>query len=742
MQEAHAMPLTSASLSLLQKRHRKRGFDHVASYVAEQVAYPPGQSGDENVETDNPASPRKSSIILLGEEAAGPSRSAAQGHIQPKETWSKCDRKSDESPGPALTLTAKTVSRKRQRYDSSLISPIKENSAEDGIRYGSETTYVSWSTSSGRKPADTSRVTAAREAFERRKRHKMHESRQKPASTSKKKESQNGKKKKGKAKEPRLPQPAFGVLASSAVESEHLSGARLTVRPRITTGLFHKGRISGLKSRAALPDLTFCEMDFLRNGPSESRPAQQTGGGKGNGKRRTERDTTNEEISSFFKRAASPLRNENTGPLPSRAKHYAAPLEVREKSKQSNSQPENHPTASHYKILSRDDQENNARDLLERKLFCSPSYLQNSPNRSKASTYTPTYRVPHSEQPTFGSLSVNSSGNTHRIRQQATSSETGNPVVKWLERTSREYQQELESDIRDKRSFLGSSVREFNGLGGGPNPLSAKIPANSPILQARVERDAGVGERLSIHPDESVITGGANISLPRSQVERSILRWQSDVVREPHKSFGPHDEIFGRPVYSLQEETDIQPWHDPDPRHLAGGLNDRFTFEQPIRNDNITMDDHPVLYQAGVPASGSEHAYPPKEGVLWSDLLGAAQISLGSNQDRSQEAETTSLYFNNRGLVAEECEYQATRGKRRGGPGMDSSDGYADFDTNLEKNGIYEGGDLDGLGCPIVGENANADLQSEQDQAPHVRNSISEMPQLGPKNFWRPHRLY
>ncbi|KAF3198627.1 hypothetical protein TWF191_004788 [Orbilia oligospora] len=171
------MPLTSASLSLLQKRHRKRGFDHVASYVAEQAAYPPGQSGDENVETDNPASPRKSSIILLGEEAAGPSRSAAQGHIQPKETWSKCDRKSDESPGPALTLTAKTVSRKRQRYDSSLISPIKENNAEDGIRYGSETTYVSWSTSSGRKPADTSRVTAAREVFERGKRHKMHDSR-------------------------------------------------------------------------------------------------------------------------------------------------------------------------------------------------------------------------------------------------------------------------------------------------------------------------------------------------------------------------------------------------------------------------------------------------------------------------------------------------------------------------------------------------------------------------------------
>ncbi|KAF3179281.1 hypothetical protein TWF788_007084 [Orbilia oligospora] len=553
MQEAHAMSLTSASLSLLQKRHRKRGFDHVASYVAEQAAYPPGQSGDENVETDNPASPRKSSIILLGEEAAGPSRSAAQGHIQPKETWSKCDRKSDESPGPALTLTAKTVSRKRQRYDSSLISPIKENNAEDGIRYGSETTYVSWSTSSGRKPADTSRVTAAREVFERGKRHKMHESRQKPASTSKKKENQSGKKKKGKAKEPRLPQPAFGVLASSAVESEHLSGARLTVRPRITTGLFHKGRISRLKSRTALPDLTFCEMDFLRNGPSESRPAQQAREGKkGDGKRRTECDT-NEEISSFFKRAASPPRNENTDPLPSRAKHHAAPPEVREKSKQSNSQLENHPTASHYKIL-----------------------------------------------------------------------------------TSREYQPELDSDIRDKRSFLGSSVH---------------------------------------------------------------------------------------------------------PQHLADGLNDRFTFEQPIRDDKITTDDHPMLYQAGFPASGSEHAYPPK-GNLWSNLMGAAQISLGSDQDRSREAETTSLYFNNGGSVAEECEYQATRGKRRGGPDIDSYDGYTNFDNNLEENGMYEGGDLDGLGCPIVGENANADLQSEQDQAPHVRNSTSEMPQLGPKNFWRPHRLY
>lgn len=102
-----------------------------------------------------------------------------------------------------MTLTAKTVSRKRQCYDNSLISLIKENNAEDGIRYGSETTYVSWSTSSARKPAETSQ---REEVFE--KRHKMHESRQKTAiaKTSRKKEKYNdNKKKKDKAKGPRIP---------------------------------------------------------------------------------------------------------------------------------------------------------------------------------------------------------------------------------------------------------------------------------------------------------------------------------------------------------------------------------------------------------------------------------------------------------------------------------------------------------------------------------------------------------
>lgn len=84
-----------------------------------------------------------------------------------------------------------------------MISLIKENNAEDGIRYGSETTYVSWSTSSARKPAETSQ---REEVFE--KRHKMHESRQKTAiaKTSRKKEKYNdNKKKKDKAKGPRIP---------------------------------------------------------------------------------------------------------------------------------------------------------------------------------------------------------------------------------------------------------------------------------------------------------------------------------------------------------------------------------------------------------------------------------------------------------------------------------------------------------------------------------------------------------
>ncbi|KAK6517783.1 hypothetical protein TWF506_004963 [Arthrobotrys conoides] len=740
------MPLTSASLSLLQKRHRKRGFDHVASYVAEQAAYPPEQSGDEDIETDDPASPRKSSIILLGEEAAGPSRSAAQGHIQPKgrtETWSKCDREGDESPGPALTLTAKTVSRKRQRYDSSLISPIKENNAEDGIRYGSETTYVSWSTSSVGKPADTSQVTAAREeVFEKRKRHKMHEPRQKPTKTSQKKEKHNRKKQKDKAREPRIPQPAFGVLASSAVESEHLSGARLTVRPQIAIGLFHKGRVSGLKSRAALPDLTFCEMDFLRSGSLESRPVQQTREGKkSEGKRRAERDA-NEEISSFFKRATSPSGKENTDPLSNRAKHHETPPGIREKPRQPGTQSERHAAANHYNSLSRDVQKNNARHLLERMLLCSPSLPQNSPDRSKASPSTPTYLIPHSERRIFRSLSVNSSGGTHESHQPTTSSEMGNQVVKWLKRTARDYQQEQENDIHNKRSFPGSSVREFNGLGGGLGPISPMVSTNFAIAQANIEKDAVAGERSSIHPDESVITGGANISLPRSQVERSILRWQSNVIREPHRSFGPHDEIFGRPVHSLQEKADIQPWDVPGPQYPAGGAHGRFAFEQPIQNDNGIVEDDLVFYQAAVPSLINWHAYPVEEPIPWNDSLETTQVSLDGDRYRSREVDATSPYYNNRGSVVEESEYQATDIEMRGEGGAGAYDGYTNLETNLEDNEIYEEAGLDGLDGPSAVENTNANFQPEQYQTLQLGNSASEIPQLGPKNFWRPHRLY
>ncbi|KAK6348450.1 hypothetical protein TWF718_006243 [Orbilia javanica] len=688
MQEAHAMPLTSASLSLLQKGHRKRGFDHVASYVAEQAAYPPEQSGDENVETGNPASPRKSSIILLGKEAAGLSRSAAQGHIQPKETRSRCDRGSDESPGPALTLIAKTVSRKRQCYDSSLISPIKENSAEDGIRYGSETTYVSWSTSPARRPADTSQLTAAREeVFEKRKRHRMHDSRQKPAiaKTSRKKEKhRENKEKKNKEREPRIPQPAFGALASSAVESEHLSGARLTMRPQIATGLFHKGRVSGLQSRAALPDLTFCEMDFLRNGVPEGRRMQQTeGGANDKGKRRRERGT-NEEISSFFKKAGSPLGKENTSPLSSRARHHAALLDMQDKSSQAGTHPRHYATASHCNLLSRDSQRNNARHPLE-KTSHPPSYMQSSPHQSKTSTSTPAYLAPHSERPIFGSFALDSPGNVHSSHPQATSSEMGNPIVTWLKRTAREYPKEQENDLCDRRSYLCSSVREFNGLSCGPNPHSPRIFSNSPANRANTEKDTGVGERTTAHPDEGVVTG--------------------------------------------------------DPPCVASRLDSGFMFGR-SPNDYRILDNGPSFYQIDPPVSKNEHLHTPSEPAYWGDQLGTVWASVDNPRYRNGEAEATSPYYNNRGSVVEESDYQTTCNMKFNDQAADAHDHYSDFGTNIEDHGKYNSGTLDefATGGPVPGEKTHIEFQSEQVR--NQRDNASDMPQLGPKNFWRPHRLY
>ncbi|KAK6519542.1 hypothetical protein TWF281_003369 [Arthrobotrys megalospora] len=728
------MPLTSASLSLLQKRHRKRGFDHVASYVAEQAAYPPEQSGDENVEADNPASPRKSSTFLLGEEAAGLSRSAARSRIQPKGTWSKCDGESDESPEPALTLDAKRVSRKRQRYDSSLISPIKENNAEDGIRYGSETTFASWSTSPARKPAETSQRTAAREeVFEKRKRHKMHESRQKPAIEKPKRKKE--KEKMNKAKEPRLPQPAFGVLASSAVESEHLSGARLTVRPQIATGLFHKGKVSGLRSRAALPDLTFCEMDFLRHGTSECRPIQDDGEArKDKGKKRGDRGT-NEEISSFFKRATSPPGKENKNALPNQAKRHVALPKVPGKADQADTQIGRYETVSRRIPLSLGSQSNDTQHPLERTLLhVSPRPL-NSPQQSKTSASTPNYLVPHRERSIFRSLSVNSSGGPHSCHPQTIPSEMSNPVVTWLRRTTREYPKNMEDGFRDKCSYPGSSIREFNELSGVPSPPSPRRFLGPPKAQGNMENDEYVEDRWGIN-SESVMTGGANMQSTNSQTETAILRWKSDVVQEPRRHFGPYDEIFGRPVHSLQEtgaRFGMPTGGSLDPQPPAGGFEPNFFLDavpQAMQNSGEVPSNDLGHYQTDIydfPISRNGYANNP-------DYLERSSLS----NDRGREAGATSPYFNNRDLVVEESEYPVTHDPRLEGRIVDGYEAYTDLDANLD-NEIpgYEADETFNGGNKYMGFGAERYRIHQPPQ-----NTTGQLPRLGPRNFWRPHRLY
>ncbi|KAK6501794.1 hypothetical protein TWF481_009618 [Arthrobotrys musiformis] len=626
---------------------------------------------------------------------------------------------------------------------------MKENNAEDGIRYGSETTYVSWSTSPARKPADTSQRTATREeVFEKRKRHKMHESRQKTATaraSGKKEKHTSRKKKKERTKEPRIPQPAFGALASSAVESEHLSGARLTVRPQISAGLFHKGRVSRLRTRAALPDLSFCEMDFLQNGAPrpENRPIQQSGEEKkSNSKRQAERDT-NEEISTFFKRATPSRRKEDADAPSSRSRQHAAPSVMQDQPNQAAIQPRQHGTASRCKPSSRDHQ---ARHPLEETSHRSSSCLQTSPCRNKTSISTPNYLEPRSERPIFGSIS----GNTHSIsRSQSRSSETDNPVVTWLRKTPREFPMGLENDLRDKRTYSNSSGRDFNRLSNSPNPRSAKMSTNSPAAaapQGRIEVDLNVGERSSIHP-ENVMTGGvADSSPPCLQVERPVPRWQFNIAREPDRYFGPHDSIFGRPIHTIPGiDLQFERVCLPSPQRLTSRFEPGPVFNQPRPNDNGTRDEEIRFHRTVFSTPRDEQVHLRGGSVYWDDKPEITQPPL---HRRAREVEATSPYYNNRDLVWQERREHEREHHVAYDMGLDdrAMDRYTNLEADFQSYDMRRSAALDEFtfGDDTGEYYEQEEFRPERHQSHQPRGGELELPEplmIGPMRFWRRRQL-
>ncbi|KAK6358518.1 hypothetical protein TWF730_007848 [Orbilia blumenaviensis] len=714
MQEAHAMPLASASLSLLQKGHRRRGVEHVASYVAEQAAYPLRQSGDENIEADNPASPRNSTIILLGEEAAGPSRSAGQGHVQPEGctgTRPKCDGESDESPGAALMLAAKTVSRKRQHYDSSLVSPIKENNAEDGIRYGSETTFVSWSTSPARKPADTSQRTAARkEVFEKRKRYKMHESRQKSATEKTSRKKEKHRKKQNKAQEPRIPKPAFGALTSSAVESEHLSGARLTVRPQIAAGLFHKGRVSGLRARAALPDLTFCEMNFLRGAPLENHLIEQVGeGGGGKSKTHPEHDS-NERISSYFNQVNPLPPGKENLKLPgalSRSRHHTASPKIQDKRNQINTAAGCSKMPILCRQLSRDSLGNNRHHPLERRRFPSkPLRPHNSPLQNRMSA-SPGYIVPHSEPSTNRQPSISSPRDACNNRPRTPPSEI-NPVLTWLSGVIREYPAWQEGGLRDRCSYPGSSAREFNELDSRLSPPSSISPPNSPAPHGTIEQDANL-DGWSIAPNVGQHTDRSSLYAFNS-ISESVQNSGDIAADAPryHQTSGVPPLLNGYPNQLTRAQTSTM--HEPNQLEATNKIN-------------------------------------------WGNQMGETQASISDIQTRKVEA--NSPHLNSRDIFAKESGYLACDRAETSDWSAINYSSFTQIDADLGDRRWWpcdqemlgdsgSNGPTTGPSRPrpaAVGDHMDDNPGTRQFQNRPDQPNIPELG-YGLDNFWRPHRLY
>ncbi|EPS42968.1 hypothetical protein H072_3028 [Dactylellina haptotyla CBS 200.50] len=732
------MPLTSASLSLLQQSQRNQNnLDLVVSYVAKQAAYPLRRGGveGERATSDNPASidlrlPSKSRPI---EEIIECSEGTAWLRSQQKGNTAQRDGSCDKSPEAALALDgdqAKEPPRKRQRSSSSMISPIKENYAKDGSRDGSKTCSSPRPTSPTRNCAGSQRPME--NGFERPKRHKMRESRHLKKHEGKpKKRKKERSQKQETAKQAQVSQPAFGTLASSAVESGHLSGGRLTVKPQATTGLFHKGKVSSLKSRAALPDLTFSEMEFLRQGTSANyRPLTKEGKNtaSGAGQKQGKHNTTagpEKDISSYFRRIESIHGKENIDPRTKCGVHGSLSGES------DYSEDEARFTIGQREFI-RKNNKSPAPESCQRRRIRDPGsseLIQSSesfrtlgpPIKTGPSTILQGTSLNVHEGATFRSLSVNSSGGDAREKFDARpSSEIHDPVMTWIRNTTRELDKMpnclLAQYIDEPYSNPGSSIRGFNDAGGMVNATTRRSEVLRSDLVTNPRSDC-LGESIVLDPKRAL---SIDIGL-----EREILLWRSG-------------QPPGSPQYCHHQES-IDPYGDVETSDIPiNMIGSRRMHNFDTQTQNIPFEMPP-------------NSFKELDDEMYDNFNGCKQLVEIKEGDlvikelpEDCYRETLDYGFHKTDTVEEINDYSTNYevAMERGSSSGDF------FDTGLESENIggvdAEFPELNDQShvIEITQGSQKSDVNTEEVQQIMTTANVEEDIPLGPKNFWKPHRLY
>ncbi|KAF3911784.1 hypothetical protein AA313_de0206939 [Arthrobotrys entomopaga] len=605
------------------------------------------------------------------------------------------------------------------------------------------------------------RLAPTKETFQKPKRQKMRESR---LSNKVDGEARKNKKKekppKATGKQVKIAVPAFGRLASSAVESERISGGRLTVRPQIAGGLFHKGRVSVLKTRTALPDLSFSEMEFLRQRvPADyqnqvpeckdwSKPLAQ------------------ERISSYFPKIASP-KQENTDPNPIIERENPVNPPKNGNNYQSETQPnktERHIPISIYSSSgtsrTRHGRLQTAPTPIIRKSKTLDSVLNLSPHKSSKSV--------------FGSLSVNSSGGELESYSKLESSEIGDPIVAWLWRIPRDYDPVPENSrtvtTENSPQKPGHSISDTY-----VNPIRSKEESFAVYYPEHLARDTradNAGSRWSREPNgdfrsslfgEGSVQEEATVPSLDSKAAREALRWREESLQGPiqhfgldgltHSQAGDSQEIFDQTLQAPELSNEIE--NSLMRTANVNADNGYYDLDQERSGHyeaiNLPPNAEYNLFRTALPNDcdlASTEERPGYEAIQCNEYDGLIEDNHGGTEFSSVNtglrpmAETSSC-FNSIELATEANEGFAVQGLNLYTGFLNKNE--RDHDANRESaNQSYS----PNLRFENASNNILESTRVFQDE--RINNGIvlrynpvlEIHDELGPKNFWLPHRLY
>ncbi|KAK6334000.1 hypothetical protein TWF696_002511 [Orbilia brochopaga] len=647
MEPGQSVSFKTPSLSHVRGNRRgKKSDDRVASYGARRVAHHAASSEDEldwqNGSDSSAVAPQNPAESLVGEDEAECSRQASRQHSRMKR---RRYREADEFLAAAESERRrkekndeKALLKKSRRSDSSLISPIGEQHVDERMENESVTSAVEWSTSPVRQLAGTPpRPAAAQSAFERPKRHKMRQSRQpdkreKRALQKQKKESLAKKKKPEKR-----PRPAFGTLASSAVESPYLSGNRLTAAARLpttcTAGLFHKGRVATFKSRGSLPDLSFSETEFLKDRSDAAAPQRAALQEKEKGNERTVAGSRG-DISAYFKKVAPPPSGkENVDPQEGAKRNPAIPYRKRKFNEPAVQEKPSEHRGSESTPEAPAPKKKHTRRADRHKSTDTSSDSSASPQRKKTPGSGPNSRSKPSRRvrggTSVGSLSVNYS-----------SDPPGDMVGQWL------------SGITNERpgtpdDFQSVSAQKFSSEIGPP-----VVKHSQGLDQVGVRRAVSRNPASLARPSETYATRESTTNRAAGIVGTSVSKVGSYGDLHSQLSIGPeYSRRFGHGCHCDILRNDLIPIQEPADLAFVQGNSSGAGFQHDLVDAGsfYSRPSHPGprfnhYHQTGITRAASYGAFSapslvqgnlempryPQEGALYDD---GEELFGGSLQD-------------------------------------------------------------------------------------------------------------